>query len=308
MKIEVWSDFVCPFCYIGKRRLEKALAQFPHREHVEVVFRSFELDPAAPNDPAEPVVTMLARKYRVSLDEAKRMTDSVAQQGAAEGLLLRFDTAVNANTFDAHRLLKFAATQGLEQAMAEKLFFAHFTASEHIGRRETLLRLAVEVGLKRSEVEQLLQDGDAFAEAVGPTNGGRASWASGACPFSSSTKHTAFPEPSPPPSLRQRWNKCGAGGEPVEEWRFLHTGKGPPALNMAIDEAIMLAHAQGLVPPTVRFYGWDPPTLSIGYFQRVEKEVDIQRLRQRGLGFVRRPTGGRAVLHDRRIDVQRGGG
>jgi len=109
---------------------------------------------------------MLARKYRVSLDEAKRMTDSVAQQGAAEGLLLRFDTAVNANTFDAHRLLKFAATQGLEQAMAEKLFFAHFTASEHIGRRETLLRLAVEVGLKRSEVEQLLQDGDAFAEAV----------------------------------------------------------------------------------------------------------------------------------------------
>ncbi|MFO7263548.1 MAG: disulfide bond formation protein DsbA [Bacillaceae bacterium G1] len=166
MKIEVWSDFVCPFCYIGKRRLEKALAQFPHREHVEVVFRSFELDPAAPNDPAEPVVTMLARKYRVSLDEAKRMTDSVAQQGAAEGLLLRFDTAVNANTFDAHRLLKFAATQGLEQAMAEKLFFAHFTASEHIGRRETLLRLAVEVGLKRSEVEQLLQDGDAFAEAV----------------------------------------------------------------------------------------------------------------------------------------------
>jgi len=87
----------------------------------------------------------------------------------------------------------------------------------------------------------------------------------------------------------------------VEEWRFLHTGKGPPALNMAIDEAIMLAHAQGLVPPTVRFYGWDPPTLSIGYFQRVEKEVDIQRLRQRGLGFVRRPTGGRAVLHDQEL-------
>ena len=87
----------------------------------------------------------------------------------------------------------------------------------------------------------------------------------------------------------------------MEQWRFLNTGKAPPAWNMAVDEAIMLAHAQGLVPPTIRFYAWEPPTLSIGYFQRVEKDVEIERLRERGLGFVRRPTGGRAVLHDREL-------
>lgn len=87
----------------------------------------------------------------------------------------------------------------------------------------------------------------------------------------------------------------------MEQWRFLDTGQGPPAWNMAVDEAMLSAHARGLVPPTVRFYGWDPPTLSIGYFQRAEEDVDIQRLRRRGLGFVRRPTGGRAVLHHREL-------
>jgi lipoate-protein ligase A len=87
----------------------------------------------------------------------------------------------------------------------------------------------------------------------------------------------------------------------MEQWRFLNTGKSSPEVNMAIDEAILIAHSQGLVPPTVRFYGWDPPTLSIGYFQRVDRDVDIAKLRQRGLGFVRRATGGRAVLHDREL-------
>lgn len=87
----------------------------------------------------------------------------------------------------------------------------------------------------------------------------------------------------------------------MEQWRFVETGTGGPAENMAIDEAILLAHSQGRVPPTVRFYAWDPPTLSIGYFQRAEREVDLAELERRGLGFVRRPTGGRAVLHQREL-------
>jgi lipoate-protein ligase A len=84
-------------------------------------------------------------------------------------------------------------------------------------------------------------------------------------------------------------------------WRLLWTGYQNAAENMAMDEAILIAHSEGKAPPTIRFYGWNPPTLSIGYFQRVEKEVDLERLRERGLGFVRRPTGGRAVLHDREL-------
>ncbi|BCU81458.1 octanoyltransferase LipM [Polycladomyces abyssicola] len=84
-------------------------------------------------------------------------------------------------------------------------------------------------------------------------------------------------------------------------WRLLWTGYQNAAENMAVDEAILIAHSEGKAPPTIRFYGWNPPTLSIGYFQRVEKEVDLDRLRERGLGFVRRPTGGRAVLHDREL-------
>ncbi|XEC95922.1 biotin/lipoate A/B protein ligase family protein [Paenibacillus tarimensis] len=84
-------------------------------------------------------------------------------------------------------------------------------------------------------------------------------------------------------------------------WRFIRTGSRSPAENMAIDEAMLIAHSEGRTPPTVRFYGWNPPTLSIGYFQRAEREVDLKALRERGVGFVRRATGGRAVLHDREL-------
>ncbi|MFK7693116.1 biotin/lipoate A/B protein ligase family protein [Paenibacillus sp. HJGM_3] len=84
-------------------------------------------------------------------------------------------------------------------------------------------------------------------------------------------------------------------------WRFVHTGFGSPAYNMAVDEAILTAHSEGLVPPTVRFYGWDPPTLSIGYFQKAEQEVDFEAVERSGVGFVRRATGGRAVLHDKEL-------
>ncbi|MCF2940465.1 lipoate--protein ligase family protein [Paenibacillus alkaliterrae] len=84
-------------------------------------------------------------------------------------------------------------------------------------------------------------------------------------------------------------------------WRYVHTGSRSPAENMAIDEAMLIAHYEGRTPPTVRFYGWNPPTLSIGYFQRAEREVDLKALHQRGIGFVRRATGGRAVLHDREL-------
>ncbi|NHN31107.1 lipoate--protein ligase family protein [Paenibacillus agricola] len=87
----------------------------------------------------------------------------------------------------------------------------------------------------------------------------------------------------------------------VEKWRFISSGKQDPAYNMAVDEAILTAHSEGKVPPTVRFYGWNPATLSIGYFQKASEEINFEQLEEEGLGFVRRPTGGRAVLHDREL-------
>jgi lipoate-protein ligase A len=87
----------------------------------------------------------------------------------------------------------------------------------------------------------------------------------------------------------------------METWRFIQSGLGSPAYNMAMDEAIAVAHSEGKVPPTLRFYGWNPPTLSIGYFQKAAAEVDLDAVKQQGIGFVRRPTGGRAVLHDQEL-------
>src|SRR5690606_10121012 len=104
MKIEVWSDFVCPFCYIGKRRLEEALAQFPHKDDVEIEFKSFELDPNAPINSGKSIHESLAAKYGMSIEEAKNANKSVGQQAATVGLTFNFDEMKPTNTFDAHRL------------------------------------------------------------------------------------------------------------------------------------------------------------------------------------------------------------
>ncbi|GJM73464.1 hypothetical protein HMSSN036_56800 [Paenibacillus macerans] len=149
MKIEVWSDFSCPFCYIGKRRLEKALEAFEHREEVQVVYRSFELDPEAPKDAELSIHELLAVKYGLSLLQAKESNQNVAAQAKAEGLDYHFDTAIPTNTFDAHRLSHYAGEKGKAKEMTERLYRAYFTDSLHIGDRDTLVRLAEEAGLGR---------------------------------------------------------------------------------------------------------------------------------------------------------------
>ncbi|WP_110113125.1 DsbA family oxidoreductase [Bacillus sp. CGMCC 1.16541] len=165
MKIEIWSDYACPFCYIGKRRLEEALSQFPHKEDVEVVFKAFELDPNAPRDTDLTIHELLAKKYGTSVEEAKKMSESVGAQATSVGLDFKFDTVVPTNTLDAHRLAKFSETKGKEKETTERLLRAYFTESKHIGDRETLADLAVEAGLNRNEVLDLLNS-DAFTEEV----------------------------------------------------------------------------------------------------------------------------------------------
>lgn len=163
MKVEIWSDFVCPFCYIGKRRFEAALQSFPNKQDVEVVFRSFELDPGAKRDYGHDVHDMLASKYGMSREQAKGMNDNVTAQAREVGLTYNMDTAVPTNTFDAHRLAHFAGRQGKMAEMTERLFKAYFTDSLHLGDRETLAKLAEEVGLDREKAAAMLE-GEQFSQ------------------------------------------------------------------------------------------------------------------------------------------------
>jgi predicted DsbA family dithiol-disulfide isomerase len=165
MKIEIWSDVVCPWCYIGKRRFENALQRFAHRASVEVLWHSFELDPSAPPVRTGDSAQRLADKYGMSLDQARQRQDHVVQLAADEGLHFRYEIAQSGNTFDAHRLLHLAHERGVQDAVKEGLFRAYFSDGEPIGDRETLVRLVSDVGIPANDVRAVLES-DAFAADV----------------------------------------------------------------------------------------------------------------------------------------------
>ena len=169
MKVEIWSDVVCPWCYIGKRRFESALAQFAHRDEVEVEWRSFELDPSTESVTAlgdgPGHAELIAAKYGMSLAQAEAAVTSVTQAAAGEGLDFHLDRSLRSNTFDAHRLVHLAATAGLQDAAKERFMRAYFSEGEPVGDRDALVRLAVGAGLDRDEVVRVL-DGDDYADAV----------------------------------------------------------------------------------------------------------------------------------------------
>ena len=148
LAVEVWSDIACPWCYVGKRRLEAALARFEHRDHVEVTWRAFELDPSAPKvrDP-QPYAERLAAKYRTPVPRAEAMIRQMTATAAADGLDFRFDRIRPGNTFDAHRVLHLAGERGQQDLVKERFLRAYLTEGEPIGDRETLVRLAAEAGL-----------------------------------------------------------------------------------------------------------------------------------------------------------------
>jgi len=165
MRVEIWSDVVCPWCYIGKRRFEAALAKFEHADDVEVTWRSFELDPNAPQVQTEPHAERLARKYGVSLAQVQAMDARLVGEAKKEGLNFHLAESKGGNTFDAHRLIHFAAESGRAGEMKERLMKAYFTEGVAIGERAELVRLAVEVGLGEDEVKAVLA-ADQFADAV----------------------------------------------------------------------------------------------------------------------------------------------
>jgi predicted DsbA family dithiol-disulfide isomerase len=165
MKVEIWSDIACPWCWIGKRRFEHALSQFEHRDEVEVVWRSFELDPTAPRQHGVPQAELLARKYGMPVEQARAMADRVAAEGSKEGLRFDFERVQSGNTFDAHRLIHLAAASGRRDEMVDRLYAAYFTEGEALGEVDTLVRLATEVGLDAAEARAMLE-GDALADDV----------------------------------------------------------------------------------------------------------------------------------------------
>lgn len=165
MKVEIWSDYMCPFCYIGKRRFEEALESFPHKDQIEVIYRSYELNPNEQRDTEETTYESLAKKYGMSVQEAKSMTENVVQQAKTVGLNYNFDVIKPTNSFDAHRLTHYAAEQGKAQGLTERLFSAYFEQGEHIGSREVLIRLAGEVGIDPIQAEKVLSE-SAYAEEV----------------------------------------------------------------------------------------------------------------------------------------------
>lgn len=165
MLIEFWSDIACPFCYIGKRRLEAALTRFPQADEVQVQWRSFQLQPDLRTDPSLRLNDYLAASKGLSPADVARMQEHVRAMGASEGITFDFDRVVVANTFDAHRLIQYAQSVGYGSAMKHRLLEANFTEGANVADAATLQALGEEVGLDRAATQALLA-GDAFADEV----------------------------------------------------------------------------------------------------------------------------------------------
>ncbi|MCW8217533.1 MULTISPECIES: DsbA family oxidoreductase [Streptomyces] len=166
MRVEIWSDIACPWCYIGKARFEKGLAGFAHRGEVEVVHRSFELDPGRAKGDTEQVIDMLAQKYGRTPEEARSMEANVAANAQAEGLGYRAEGRDHGNTFDMHRLLHLAKARGRQDELLSLLYRANFAEERSVFDDTVLADLAVEAGLDADEARTVLADPGAYADDV----------------------------------------------------------------------------------------------------------------------------------------------
>jgi predicted DsbA family dithiol-disulfide isomerase len=165
VRVDIWSDVVCPWCYLGKRRFEAALGAFEHASEVEIRWRSFELDPRAPSVRDGDQAARLASKYGLSIEQARMAQDRLTALAAAEGLQYRLDRTRPGNTFDAHRLIHLAGDRGRQSEVKERLLAAYLCEGQAIGDTAVLLAEGVAAGLNPADVSQVL-DGDAYARDV----------------------------------------------------------------------------------------------------------------------------------------------
>ena len=165
MKVDIWSDIRCPFCYIGKRKLETALQDFDHKDEVEIVWHSFELEPDLVSNPTENIYDHLAKRKRISKEQSVQMHKQMGAYAKAEGLSFNFDSIVVANSFDGHRLIHLAHGLGLGGVAKERLFKSYYTEGADISNKTVLVNLGKEIGLDPTVVQEML-DGDAYGAEV----------------------------------------------------------------------------------------------------------------------------------------------
>ncbi|GAA0877046.1 DsbA family oxidoreductase [Algoriphagus jejuensis] len=165
MKIEIWSDVVCPFCYIGKRKIEKALDKFPNKDQVEIEWKSFQLNPDQQTNPAISTLEHLAQSKGWSMEQTREITSNVVNMAAAQGLEFDFDKAVVANTRNAHRLIHMAKESGKDGEMKERLLRAYFSEGKNVDDFATLISIGAEIGLVEVEIAAMLES-DKFEQAV----------------------------------------------------------------------------------------------------------------------------------------------
>lgn len=165
MKIEIWSDIACPFCYIGKTNFDKALDMFPHKDKVEIKYMSFQLNPTLPKVNEDDAYTSFSKSHGISIEESKQKFDAITEHAKKSNLEYRYDILKATNTFDAHRLHKFSETKGLGDKLMLRLLHAYFTEGVNIADYSELTNLALEVGLDKEEVMKVLKD-DEYADQV----------------------------------------------------------------------------------------------------------------------------------------------
>jgi len=165
MKIDIWSDIRCPFCYIGKRKFEKALEKFPNKNEIEVQWHSFELDPSLVTQPGVDATSHLAEIKGISKTRATQMQEHVVSVAKDAGLDFQMEKAVVANSFNAHRLIQLAKSKGVANEAEEALFKAHFTEGENIDDAETLVNIGVSIGVDKNRVQEML-DSEEFSKQV----------------------------------------------------------------------------------------------------------------------------------------------
>ncbi|MDT7727107.1 MAG: hypothetical protein QOI21_3683 [Actinomycetota bacterium] len=165
MRVDIWADLVCPWCYLGKRRFENALAEFPHAGDVEVVHHSFQLDPTFPAGEVRDQREVLTEKYGMTAEQATKSGLEMEERAAADGLEYNMTGIKMGNTVDAHQILHLGAKHGLADAVMERLYRAHFTEQRSIFTHDSLVELAVEAGLDAADARTVLESGT-YAEAV----------------------------------------------------------------------------------------------------------------------------------------------
>jgi predicted DsbA family dithiol-disulfide isomerase len=212
--VEIWSDIACPWCYVGKRRFEAALAAFEHRDEVRVTWRSFELDPSAPRERMGDRAAHLAEKYGTTHEQAVAMQERMTEVAAGDGLDFRFDIARSGNTFDAHRLLHLAAAHSAQDELEERLFRAYLTEGQLISDPAVLERLGGEAGLPADAVRDVLA-GDRYGADVREDERTAASLGITAVPFFVVDRALGAAGAQPPEVLRDLLQRAWEARSPV---------------------------------------------------------------------------------------------